>query len=797
MSKALITNKIYLEGLTKNQYDSIVHALTYKIPKAFNPNANRFSKFVPAEVIKNYKLLPKNILAIPQSRVDLIPEGYEIVDKRTAIPVTFPEPMHSMYENQQEVYDAVEDNCIINAVPGWGKTFTALHLAKKLGQKTLIIVHTLFLRDQWKNSIKDLFGIDCGIIGSGVMDYKDHAITVANVQTLNKHLNILGKEWGLVITDECLDYETMIETLEVGPVKLGKIVNQNIPYKVLSFNTNTNKVEYKNIVNFYKNKETNCLKIKVNSNNSLKCTANHNVYVWKDSAISKVTAEQLQVGDYLLQSKVGHKSNAIINKEWYPIILGLILGDGSLRLDNPKANSCRLRITHGQDQYAYLDWKSAILDDDVNILDGKSGYCKDRAIRSITSKSFIDVEGWKSALYGTKSNKSSIPGSIADILTKESWAIMYQDDGSSSADNSLVFSFCELDLISLDNLGNSLKKLFNIEDPKIFTCKKGFNYIRLNKDDSLLFKRGIANLVHPSMRYKLVGLDLSKINFEFSTPSVPIFNTEYCIRQIVSIEPSTLTGGYRYNIEVEDNHNYFANSLLVANCHHSPSTTFTTTINNFHARYKLGLSGTLSRKDGKQILFKDCFGTNVILTKGENRMIPSVKVIHSGFATDASLGWADRITGLLSNSNYQNFIADLAQVFMLDGHCVLILGDRVEFLDNLGTLIGDRCAVITGKTKDRESIVGKTLSGEFDCIAASTKIFSEGISVNRLSCVILAGPINNDSLLEQIIGRVQRFFTDKLNPLVIDIQFSGYGDRKQNESRYGFYMRKGWDIETI
>lgn len=434
MGKALITNRIYLEGLTKNQYDNIIEKLTYKIPKAFNPNVNRFSKFVPAEIIKNYKILPKGIVSIPQPRLDLIPEGYEIIDRRSNIPMELPEPLHSMYDNQQEVYDKVEDNCIINAVPGWGKTFTALHLAKKLGQKTLIIVHTVFLRDQWKNSIKDLFGIDCGIIGSGQLDYKGHAITVANVQTLNKHLQLLSKEFGTVITDEC---------------------------------------------------------------------------------------------------------------------------------------------------------------------------------------------------------------------------------------------------------------------------------------------------------------------------------------------------------------------------HHSISTTFTITLNAFHSRYKIGLSGTLSRKDGKHILFKDCFGSNVVLTKGENRMVPSVKVIQSGFATDASLGWADRVTGLLSNTNYQNFIADLAHVFMDDGHCVLILGDRVEFLDNLGTLIGDRCVVITGKTKDRETIVYKTLAGEFDCIAASTKIFSEGISVNRLSCVILAGPINNDSLLEQIIGRVQRFFEDKLDPVVVDIQFSGYGDKKQNESRYGFYMRKGWDIESI
>lgn len=432
MGKALITNKIYLSGLSKEEFEDITATLTYKIPKAFNPNANRFSNKVPVEIIRNYSLLPKGVLAIPQPRVDLIPVNCEIVDKRVQKLHDFPEPKYPLYDNQKVIYDQVEDNVIINAAPGWGKTFTAIYLACKLKQKTLIIVHTLFLRDQWVSSIKDLLGIDCSVISSGKIDYSS-LITVANVQTLNKNLDKVCKEFGTVIVDEM---------------------------------------------------------------------------------------------------------------------------------------------------------------------------------------------------------------------------------------------------------------------------------------------------------------------------------------------------------------------------HHLPSTTLTNTVTAFHARYKIGLSGTLKRKDGKHILFKDAFGSKVLIAQG-NVMIPSVKMIDSGFATDASLGWADRVTKLLSNFNYQNFIADLAKVFMAEGHCVLILGDRVEFLDTVGELIGSECVVITGITKDREEIIDKVMNGQYNCISASTKIFSEGISVNRLSCVILANPINNDALLEQIIGRIQRFFEGKLPPLVVDIQFSGYGDNKQNTSRNGFYMRKGWQIESI
>ena len=37
----------------------------------------------------------------------------------------------------------------------------------------------------------------------------------------------------------------------------------------------------------------------------------------------------------------------------------------------------------------------------------------------------------------------------------------------------------------------------------------------------------------------------------------------------------------------------------------------------------------------------------------------------------------------------------------------------------------------------------------------------------------------------------------KLNPEVIDINFSGPADRKQNTLRLGFYMQKGWKVTTI
>ena len=127
---------------------------------------------------------------------------------------------------------------------------------------------------------------------------------------------------------------------------------------------------------------------------------------------------------------------------------------------------------------------------------------------------------------------------------------------------------------------------------------------------------------------------------------------------------------------------------------------------------------------------------------------------------------------------------------------MLIVADRVEFLQQVGELIGETCVCITGGTTYDERVLLKEQveSGQKSCIAGSRQIFAEGISVNILSCVILAVPIANDGLLEQIIGRIMRQHENKISPLVLDMQFSGASDRKQNKDRIAFYMRKGWEI---
>ena len=143
--KAVISNRIYLD-VTDKYKEELNKALTYTIP-SYNPKD-------PPIVIKNMARIKTNLVSIPVGRMDLIPEGYEIVDKREQVPVELPDFKFDLRESQKEVYDAIEDNAIINAWVSWGKTFTGLAIAGKLGQKTLVVTHTVPLRNQWAKEVE-------------------------------------------------------------------------------------------------------------------------------------------------------------------------------------------------------------------------------------------------------------------------------------------------------------------------------------------------------------------------------------------------------------------------------------------------------------------------------------------------------------------------------------------------------------------------------------------------------------------------------------------------------------------
>ena len=160
---------------------------------------------------------------------------------------------------------------------------------------------------------------------------------------------------------------------------------------------------------------------------------------------------------------------------------------------------------------------------------------------------------------------------------------------------------------------------------------------------------------------------------------------------------------------------------------------------------------------------------------------------------------ANRVNALANNQEYRHLVAMLAAAYAAKGHKVLVVSDRVSFLKACAELVGDKAICITGEVPldSRDALIDKIRSGEKKVLFGTQAIFSEGISVNNLSCLILGTPINNEPLLTQLIGRVIREEDGKLSPKIVDIHLKGQTATKQASNRIGYYMKEGYRIKQL
>lgn len=241
-------------------------------------------------------------------------------------------------------------------------------------------------------------------------------------------------------------------------------------------------------------------------------------------------------------------------------------------------------------------------------------------------------------------------------------------------------------------------------------------------------------------------------------------------------------------------------TIIVDECHHTPSTTFSDILSKLRARYKIGLSGTLLRKDGQHILFKDYFSSTIYRPEIENSLTPLVVQVYTNIAIPPADHWAHRVTELCSLESYRQFITNISVKMADKGHKVLVIGERVDFLESIARRCGDTAICITGALTDNEKrvkLMNEIRSGEKTILCGSRNIFSEGVSLDELSCLVIASPIANEINLTQLIGRIQRVCPGKKSPVVIDPQLTDNSSKKQQKARMEYYIRSGYKIYSL
>jgi superfamily II DNA or RNA helicase len=153
-----------------------------------------------SESVDSYHL-PRGVL---RQLVPIINNNLSFDDQTVTKQVEFPESNLELRDYQRDALQSLlkSNQGTLVSPCGSGKTEIATALIKKRSQKTLVLVHTKDLMQQWRDRIQSRLNIGAGIIGGGLWD-DSKSITIATVQSLQSGLSTdFTDQFGLVILDE-------------------------------------------------------------------------------------------------------------------------------------------------------------------------------------------------------------------------------------------------------------------------------------------------------------------------------------------------------------------------------------------------------------------------------------------------------------------------------------------------------------------------------------------------------------------------------------------------------------------
>lgn len=236
-------------------------------------------------------------------------------------------------------------------------------------------------------------------------------------------------------------------------------------------------------------------------------------------------------------------------------------------------------------------------------------------------------------------------------------------------------------------------------------------------------------------------------------------------------EVSDLVGGY--------------GQLIVDECHHLSAASFELVARRSKAKYVLGLSATVARRDGHQpIIFMQC---GPVRYRGD----PKSQAHHRGIAhrvvlRDTSFHCTDDlgtsrlsvpvIGARLAQDAERNalIIADVAAAFAA-GRTVLVLTERrdhLELLRHAFEQFAERVVVLRGGMKAGERRAAGELLHPQDLtpriILATGKYLGEGFDDPRLDTLFITMPIAWKGTLAQYVGRLHRDYMGKSDVVVYD-----------------------------
>lgn len=387
---------------------------------------------------------------------------------------------------------------------------------------------------------------------------------------------------------------------------------------------------------------------------------------------------------------------------------------------------------------------------------------------------------------------------------------------------------------NLSKLHNQILNLFvrssiKIDNENISYNSEGLKIVIFEEVDKNNIENKIRDLINKEWKNLIEYDNINRIDI-----------IEGVIENIEFIEMSEeeYEHTYVYDIGVEDNHNFFAENVLVHNCHHLPSATMAEIAKKAsNAYYRIGVSATPWRDGGDDLLIE------AILAKRKPEFsINASKLIELGFLVPCTIYFVP-MKQVFPGKNFQKLYKKAIVENNERNDAIVKIAHKMTTTRNMTTLIliqhvahGEELQKklfemipeesFTVQTQDPKS--GKFtlvrvknvefLSGQDDAIRRkaviqATKekkvkiligstIADEGLDVPSLDCLILAGGGKSSTRAFQRIGRVLRLYknreTGEEKKRAVCFDFVDYTPtlRRHSRVREKLYLtEEKWDIK--
>jgi len=439
---------------------------------------------------------------------------------------------------------------------------------------------------------------------------------LSNSGTTAIFINQLREKIGVMFG--CFNYATRVQLADGTTEKIGKIVNQKMDVEVLSYDPDTDRIVPRKVVNWFNNGPVEqFLQFTVeksggNGKSQFAATPNH---------LIRTPAGWTEAGDLIAGDRVLAAEPHLLSEQQFQVVLGSLMGDGNLSPNRRDRNGVRFRMGHGARQVDYLQWKTELLGNIAH-----SAHENAKGARFVDFTPLPELAELQRAVY-LGDGKKFLSEDYLKALTPLALAVWYMDDGSFSVRSKGLqqrtqggsgrIEICveAMSEGSRIRLRDHLRDTYGLDIRLRSAGAAGKATLTFSAEATAKFQELVAPCMAPSMEYKLLPRFRGQgmVAAEYVEPSQRLVPARVLD---IHVKPHTRSMN-RFDIEVEGNHNYLVDGVMV---HNSPETTTGGKALKFYASVRLDVRRIETLKDGT-----DAVGNRTRCKVVKNKMAPPFK----------------------------------------------------------------------------------------------------------------------------------------------------------------------------